>query len=717
MSVNEDNTATPLERVLDCLQHVRRQGSGWSARCPAHLDRRNSLSVAEGEDGRVLVHCFAGCTPEDVVAGLGLEMRDLFPPKDAGGRDLPRRHATVQGSPGCTLDEYAAAKQLPVEFLETVGLTEITYASRPAVKIPYADEDGAEIAVRFRIALEGDDRFRWKNGSKPRLYGLNRLGQARELGYVVLVEGESDVHTLWHHGYPALGLPGATLWSEERDAPVLSGLPAIYVVIEPDAGGEAVLNWLRASSIRERVRLVRLQAAGDVSELHLRFSKEAPGQIEAALQAARPWSEHEWIERELARRGSWEQCAALAQKADILGLLGDELEASGLVGEARTAKLLFLALTSRLLEKPVSVAVKGPSAGGKSYSLERVLELFPPHAFYELTAMSERALAYGTEPLAHRFLIIFEAAGLEGDFASYLVRSLLSEGRLRYETVEKTDHGLQTRVVERAGPTGLIVTTTAVSLHPENETRMLSIPVTDTAEQTRKILLALAEGRREFETGNWRALQAWLETGDTRVVIPFVRALAELIPPVAVRLRRDFRLLISLIEAHTLLCQASRARTEHGAVVATLDDYGTVRELVHDLVAEGVEATVSSTTRETVEAVARLAAAAPEGVSVAQLSVELNIDKASPSRRVTAARTRGYLKNLEERRGRRARLVLDQPLPVELELLPDPATLSAYLDSDGQCTVAADRAGQAPPPVSGARGETDSQSPSAEEAE
>jgi hypothetical protein len=379
----------------------------------------------------------------------------------------------------------------------------------------------------------------------------------------------------------------------------------------------------------------------------------------------------------------------LAQEADILGVLGDELEASGLVGEARTAKLLYLALTSRLLEKPVSVAVKGPSAGGKSYSLERVLELFPPHAFYELTAMSERALVYGSEPLAHRFLIIFEAAGLEGDFASYLMRSLLSEGRLRYETVEKTDHGLQTRVVERAGPTGLIVTTTAVNLHPENETRMLSIPVTDTAEQTRRILLALADGRRAFETGKWQALQAWLETGETRLVIPFVRALAELIPPVAVRLRRDFRLLLSLIEAHALLCQASRARSEDGAVVATLEDYATVRELVHDLVAEGVDASVSPTIRETVAAVARLVTDTPEGVSVAQLAAELNLDKASTSRRVSAARARGYLKNLEERRGRPSRLVLDQPLPDELELLPTAASLSAYLGTD-HCSVAVD---------------------------
>ena len=94
--------------------------------------------------------------------------------------------------------------------------------------------------------------------------------------------------------------------------------------------------------------------------------------------------------------------------------------------------------------------------------------------------MSDRALAYSDEPLRHRHLVIYEAAGMASDFATYLIRSLLSEGRLRYETVEKTKDGLVARVIEREGPTGLIVTTTSLRLHPENETRMLSLTITDT---------------------------------------------------------------------------------------------------------------------------------------------------------------------------------------------------------------------------------------------
>lgn len=88
--------------------------------------------------------------------------------------------------------------------------------------------------------------------------------------------------------------------------------------------------------------------------------------------------------------------------------------------------------------------------------------------------------------LKHRFLVIFEAAGMMGEFASYLIRSLLSEGRIIYDVVERTASGLKPRRIEKDGPTGLLVTTTAVRLHPENETRLLSLHVTGACDPKRK---------------------------------------------------------------------------------------------------------------------------------------------------------------------------------------------------------------------------------------
>jgi hypothetical protein len=63
--------------VARCL-HARRTGAGWIARCPAHPDRAPSLSIREGDGGRILLHCFTGCTVEAICAALRIKLSDLF---------------------------------------------------------------------------------------------------------------------------------------------------------------------------------------------------------------------------------------------------------------------------------------------------------------------------------------------------------------------------------------------------------------------------------------------------------------------------------------------------------------------------------------------------------------------------------------------------------------------------------------------------------------
>lgn len=68
--------------LLSRLTHVRRRSSyQWSARCPAHDDKGPSLSIRELSDGRVLLHCFAGCAVEEVLGAIGLDFGSLFPDK------------------------------------------------------------------------------------------------------------------------------------------------------------------------------------------------------------------------------------------------------------------------------------------------------------------------------------------------------------------------------------------------------------------------------------------------------------------------------------------------------------------------------------------------------------------------------------------------------------------------------------------------------------
>lgn len=69
-----------LEKVISRLDRVKSAGANkWNACCPAHLDKSPSLSITETSDGVVLIKCWAGCSANDIVQAIGLQLRDLFP--------------------------------------------------------------------------------------------------------------------------------------------------------------------------------------------------------------------------------------------------------------------------------------------------------------------------------------------------------------------------------------------------------------------------------------------------------------------------------------------------------------------------------------------------------------------------------------------------------------------------------------------------------------
>src|SRR5215216_3916133 len=260
-----------FENVLDRLNVANRNGEKAMCFCPAHDDHNNPSLSIKADNGRLLLHCFAGCQPEDVVSEMGLEMNDLFV-EGGGGSSIPpntpahlhARHenpheqagnesasSDARSEHGCTLKAYSEEKTLPKDFLRGLGLRDVTYLDKPAVRIPYPDEEGQEAAVRFRTSLDGAEKFRWRSGDKPFPYGLRLLEEARKAGVVVLVEGESDCHTLWYHEIPALGIPGASNWREGW-ASYLEGIEKIYVIIEPDHGGDTFRERLTGcEAIRE----------------------------------------------------------------------------------------------------------------------------------------------------------------------------------------------------------------------------------------------------------------------------------------------------------------------------------------------------------------------------------------------------------------------------------------------------------------------------------
>jgi len=645
------------------------KGEYW-ALCPFHPDH-HATNFSVSERGYNCFACAAKGSLKDLAATLNISASSVDVLRCCQGGK-----ATFIFSGPISLAAYAEAKKLPLSFLKELGLSERKHRGEPAIVIPYYNQDGQEIATRYRISLAGSDKFRWAKNSKVQLYGLWRLAEAKAAGYVILVEGESDSQTLWHYGLPALGIPGADTWRKEWAA-YLEGL-TVYLWQEPDGGGEAFAHRIGESLPAARV-MVPPAGCKDISEWHL-LGGDVPALVQRLMREARPYSElrTEAVHQEAAEA---RRKAEPLLRADILEEVAKLCRDLGLVGEERNAKLLYLALTSRLLDKPVSAVVKGPSSGGKSFTVETALKLFPPSAYYALSSMSERALAYSQEPLCHRMLVLYEAAGLESEFGTYLLRTLLSEGHIRYETVEKTQDGLAPRLIEREGPTGVILTTTWASLHPENETRMLSLTVRDDPHQTAGVLEKLAaradgRGPQLPDLEPWHALQKWLELAASReVTIPYASTLATLANPKAVRLRRDFSVVLNLIKTHTILHQCQRERDAQGCIVATLADYAAVHDLVIDIISEGAQASVSATIRETVQAVAELSRQGQQPVSVSDIAKKLEVDKAAASRRARVATEQGYLVNMEDRRGKPARLLPGEPLPEEQPVLPSPQTL------------------------------------------
>jgi hypothetical protein len=123
----------PIDQVLKGLPGVRqRQPGQWSARCPAHNDQGPSLSVRETSDKAVLLHCFAGCTVHDITAALGLNMADLFPPRDSR-----------PGEPRLTPRLLTAGQAL--ELLRMEAMLTVVAASNLSRGITLTEQDRARL--------------------------------------------------------------------------------------------------------------------------------------------------------------------------------------------------------------------------------------------------------------------------------------------------------------------------------------------------------------------------------------------------------------------------------------------------------------------------------------------------------------------------------------------------------------------------------------------
>ena len=233
--------------VLSRLQGVKGGGGQWSARCPAHDDKRQSLSISQGKDGQVLLKCHTGCTVESITSALGIEVKDLFQKQE-----------------------------------------------RPHVIATYTYPTGAQ-KLRY-----SDKHFSWRHPDGKGDWEYNRKGIPHSLyvagdlsGVVFVVEGEKDADNLHKLGYDTVsGEDGAGpgKWRKEYTEQ-LKGRPVVIFQDNDQVGKDYAQETASAlSKVCPEVKILDLSLVwpeisehGDVSDLIAHFGPEKAVEMITAL--------------------------------------------------------------------------------------------------------------------------------------------------------------------------------------------------------------------------------------------------------------------------------------------------------------------------------------------------------------------------------------------------------------------------------------------------
>jgi hypothetical protein len=363
---------------------------------------------------------------------------------------------------------------------------------------------------------------------------------------------------------------------EFEEAPSLEGGKVVLRVSRAEQDGPSFTDRLDPYAFRSRLAFATVAAEtfGRTTETVLGQMAVLLDQVErASLQEKKPSTVVLSAERKAAAE-------KVLRVPDILERAAQAIEQLGYVGEDRNKRLVYLVATSRLLGKPLSAILFAPSGTGKSELLDRVAQLMPPEQVEFLSRLTPHALYYaGADHLRHKLVIVDEQAGAaESDYA---IRTLQSKGFLRLAVAVKG----RTENFEARGPIALLSGTTRDDLNPENLSRCLELSLDDSAEQTQRVQEAqrrawAGKASGTFDVEPWQDAQRLLEPHE--VVIPFAERLTY--PARTSKDRRDNMKLLTLVASHALLNQRQRDFGEDGRIVATVQDYEVVFELLRPLV-------------------------------------------------------------------------------------------------------------------------------------
>ena len=272
---------TPIKRILSALTgrncDPKRNGKGWSVRCPAHDDKRPSLSVSEGSDGRALLHCHAGCTAESICAAVGLRLSDLMP------IDMSTLSTSTQPPKTREKRQYRRQDNKKPRAFETANAAiealEHKHGKRSAHWI-YRNAEGHPVGVILRwdkpqgkdirpLARCGD---RWTIGGMPEPRPLYCLPDLSCVARIYITEGEKAADAARKIGLTATTSAHGSQSPDKTDWSPLAGKECI-ILPDNDAPGSkyaatvaAILAKLTPAPVVKVVDLPDLPSHGDIAD-------------------------------------------------------------------------------------------------------------------------------------------------------------------------------------------------------------------------------------------------------------------------------------------------------------------------------------------------------------------------------------------------------------------------------------------------------------------
>ena len=411
----------PIDVVLGALEEFggapRQRSNGWTAKCPAHRDRKPSLSISVGEDGRVLLNCHAGCDAEHICSVLGLKMRDLFSigPNGAASKLSHSRKSKAAPTP---LDESKTVRNSKARRFAELQQA-IADAKRrrgtPHHRWDYHDRDGRLVGVVLRWNTVDSET------GKP---GKDYLPISLEDGTWAQI-GMPTLRPLYR--LPALlaASQDATIWvgEGEKVADALHGLGLIATTSPHGSGSAKQADW---SAVRGRDVIIACDrdAAGELYGTDVEDLARAAGARSVAV--LKPWV----LWPEIPEKGDVaDVVASVTSPETVRTTLEDWARTSTADGVDDAFKLVSAAqligshpelrpavITSLLREGEVMNLVAAPKVGKTWMAHSLALSVASGRPWFGLTTTPGRVLLIDGElhgqTLSRRLIATVQALGL-----------------------------------------------------------------------------------------------------------------------------------------------------------------------------------------------------------------------------------------------------------------------------------------------------------------